>query len=281
MATVLATASTTYAATTSVTVTKPAGLSVGDLMVAQCSVVANTPSNFSTPAGWTSLSTVTVGEARQTVFYKIADAGDVAAGNFSFAAGVSEQRAAGIIAISDISLVTTITETNTSALDSGSGTLTMSTQSPLRSDSVVLILASGGEQNVAPNYVFSSPALATDNPTWTGEWQLNDVSAGHSGTMYLASAERSAATATGNATVAYASGGGGTDAIAHFIVINDKAAASHTPDSNIITTTVPPILVNPPYITGVNSSPAVTTKDLPTQWTNEAKPSTTWVNEQK
>ena len=278
MAYIVSSESETYAVTTSVTVTKPTGLAVGDLMVAQCSCIANTPTSFTPPTGWTTLSTVTAGEARQQIFYKIADSSDVAASDFSFT-GTSELRAVGIYAIRDVSINSTITQTNNNI--SSSGTLTMSTQTPLREDCVLLLLVSGGEEATAGNYNMASPAIVTDNPTWTEDWELVDVSAGHSGTIYAASAERTEDTATGNATVELTGGGAGTYAIGHFIVINDKLAVSHATDSIEIASTVPFIIPNKPYSVGIVNTPTITTSELPTAWTNETKHSASWTNQDK
>lgn len=85
------TASNSVAGSTTLTITKPTGLAVGDLLIANLGLYNGT---YATPAGWTlEITQKTVGRVISTqVFYKVADSSDVAASNFSFNSGVGEDQ---------------------------------------------------------------------------------------------------------------------------------------------------------------------------------------------
>ena len=66
-------------------VTKPTGLTVGDMLVAITSL--EEVYNGITPSGWTSVTipSGSVNGNETNLFYKLADSGDVAASNYTFA----------------------------------------------------------------------------------------------------------------------------------------------------------------------------------------------------
>lgn len=92
--------STNAASGTSITLTKPTGLSVGDLMV-MCSGFTQT-SNLETKSGWTLAPTNGAADASNelNVQYRIADSADVAASNFVFTLSSSAPYAAFLYRIS-------------------------------------------------------------------------------------------------------------------------------------------------------------------------------------
>lgn len=77
------TASTTWTGATSVTITKPTGLTAGDLMVA---VIASISTEVDGLAGFTVRAQSNATGTGITLLEKIADAGDVAASDFTFSA---------------------------------------------------------------------------------------------------------------------------------------------------------------------------------------------------
>jgi len=78
------TAVTDLGSTGSFNVTKPSGLSVGDMLIAIVSI-SNTGGTITPPSGWTSLSLDYSNDNMITAgYYKLADSGDVAASNFTF-----------------------------------------------------------------------------------------------------------------------------------------------------------------------------------------------------
>jgi hypothetical protein len=84
-----------------ITITKPTGLAVGDLMVAVIGkdddVLINLPSGWSSPAGlWQGTSSGN--DLYSRIFYKVADAADVAASNFTWTFGDSGEDCTGTLA---------------------------------------------------------------------------------------------------------------------------------------------------------------------------------------
>lgn len=202
MAIAIASKSTRGYASGNVTITKPSGLEVGDLLVgvADCMFTASTLSN---PAGWTSIISVdnaTGNGHKINVAYKVADAADVAASDFTFTiSGGAAQYGAGIIY--------RITGYNAANLVAGSASGTASPGSSLSfagftpSKANCLYLLAGGGTNNATSV--SGYALATDNPTWTEDIDTNTADSSDA-TFACASASRAAATATGNASATFA-----------------------------------------------------------------------------
>lgn len=95
MAVAFGTAGTgTTASVASLTITKPASLAAGDLMIAECCAHANGVT-FSAPAtGWTKVGDFSpTGQTVVThsIFWKIADSGDAAGSNFVFTSGGSSR----------------------------------------------------------------------------------------------------------------------------------------------------------------------------------------------
>jgi len=81
---------------TSITITKPSGLTVGDLMIAVISSQDETGVSASL-AGWTEKYDSDSDYHGQTTLYKIADSGDVAASNFTFSVACASDNLYGII----------------------------------------------------------------------------------------------------------------------------------------------------------------------------------------
>ncbi len=94
---------------TTIAVARPAGLAVGDLMLAYVARSTNTGTIGSAPTGWSnSIGQGACGTAgganscRLAIFYKVADAGDVAAANFTFNLGSTREAVAAIARYTDV-----------------------------------------------------------------------------------------------------------------------------------------------------------------------------------
>lgn len=83
----------------SVTITKPTGLAVGDIMFAYVATFDTSVHTHTTPAGWTLVEAPVAasGRRRLSSFYKVADSGDVAASNFTFSFSASVDKLGGAI----------------------------------------------------------------------------------------------------------------------------------------------------------------------------------------
>lgn len=102
MAIVIETIQTTnYTAGTTVVITKPTGLAVGDLLLAVIGVIDESETSTpTTPAGWTDIykiSTSTFSLAGLGVYYKVATADDVSASDFTFASSRTPDAMCGVL----------------------------------------------------------------------------------------------------------------------------------------------------------------------------------------
>lgn len=92
------TASNTGASSGSVTITKPTGLAVGDLMVAFIAYWAGGATRtITTPSGWTSVQKADGTDGGMAIFTKVANSGDVSASDFTFSISASGDCIAGTL----------------------------------------------------------------------------------------------------------------------------------------------------------------------------------------
>ncbi len=148
-----------------ITITKPTGLEVGDLMF--LALTFSTSNTVSTPSGWTvdvNSSTTWGGIGIDlATFYKVADSGDVAASNFSFdVADTSGDLSGCIMRISGFN-----TDNNFGSTDIGSDASTGTSRShtvsltPDQADSILIAVMGVDIDGTA------SGASSTGSPTWT------------------------------------------------------------------------------------------------------------------
>lgn len=260
------------------TINKPSGLAVGDMMIANIVWDSNDNTAPTLPSGWTSLFHSTTG-TKSAGAYKIATSGDVAASNFSFtlagavtASGGSIMRWSGIGAITAGSVFRDLSSTANPTFTTG--------VTPSVADSYLIFVyyCEFTLGNVS-NY-----AITTNNPTWTEIAQESNVSPDL--TMALAYASRPETTATGNFSCTTDNSIG-----SHFgrlIVLSPQAnvnlsmpvgtLAVTSPEPSLIIDAIFPMPVGLLSITG--NTPTITTAEN-NVWTEETKNSTTWTEETK
>jgi len=190
------TTNTASASSSSVAVTKPTGLAVDDLMLAQVMTrdTVNGPTTPNTPTGWTIAYTTSIGGVGYIVFRKLADSADAAASTFTFSGGSGTNRIiASMAKFSNVDTVAPINASNSAA----------STDSPMTTGGVTptiqsmfvilgaLYVGAGGSRTV------SGYSVVTSNPTWTEAFDVNDSNA-HLSMAYAG--DRTAITATGTAS---------------------------------------------------------------------------------
>lgn len=186
-----------------VTITKPSGLAVGDLLLAMATGVGNVLN--AAPTGFTLITNQTDGAAslKSTLSYKIADSADVSATDFTFP-GVAVNHIWSLTRISGNSQSAESYKFNSGAA-SNTGTPSIAATITPKSygDSTLLLqywCSSTGTSDV------TTYAIATSNPSWTEGY---DVDSTNQQRVSMASAARPEVTATGN--VSCAGGGGTTD----------------------------------------------------------------------
>ncbi len=184
----------TYASGNTVTIPKPSGLAVGDLMVAMVHQ-KDVDTATCTLAGWTAIDTmdlnITSGDFAWTL-YKVADAADVLLTQFVFVLNRTAYVAGAIFRIDGQAASSQI---NAHAWAEHSSNTTSHTYADTITPSVANCLLLIGVFN-SGNVTNSGYAIATDNPTWTEAFDVG--SAGAARAFAGAYANRPETSATGN-----------------------------------------------------------------------------------
>jgi hypothetical protein len=272
---------------TSVTVTKPTGLTVGDWLVAYVSTTDGTSHTIATPSGWTSRGEIGVGgrnNARYAVFTKVADSGDVAASNFTISTSgpVADRMIGHVLAVMDVGAFNSIEldQLGTSAETSVSFT---AASTPLITGSLALLSVTVMD-NTNLNTVNSY--TSTPSSTYTEHLDTTIDYGGGDPTLAVASSTISGV----SQITAYGAGFSGigdnyAGSLLLFTPINSPTTnISHIQnDATIFGPTVTQVNVGGADVSHNAVTPAINGLDpratAPTQWTNETKPSTTWTNE--
>ena len=266
-----------FALQTTLTITKPVGLTAGDLMIAQihtCAASAITP-----PSGWTlGEEAARGGSGFMCYYWKTATAGDVAAANFAFGVSNAEHTAGGILAFYNTDVGSSaLIHTDTWGIDGTAPTVT-----PVAN--CIFVFLVGSFETVS----MSGYAMATSNPAWTELYDFN-TTAGNDFQMSAAySAVRPQSTATGAFTVT--SSGGSNDAVIVIAVapltnatgttalLEDGEETVFAPTASAGTRGTAVLLED-----SEETVPAPTARAThPTQWTNPDKPgASSWSNPDK
>ena len=256
------------------TLTKPTGLTVGDLLVAGLTISGDSNPVITAPAGWTTTDTKTLSnDARTSIFQKVAESSDVAASDFSFTAtaNTTGPTVAGFMTrISGFGIQSGFVTA------SGDGTtLSTGAMTPTRTNNLMLIItasASGGDFTPPTS---SGYQIVTNNPTWTERADVGIGSGLYMATIAVATASRPEITSTGAASFTLSE----SKALSvSLLSLGPVVSGSITPETKVNIYALNPIpktgldiIVTEPD--EVISNPAI--------WVNDTKPSTTWINEQK
>lgn len=260
-----------------ITISKPTGLAVGDVMVAGIYDREQGPS-VTPPAGWTSSVSTGAGSGGRSivlsVFTKTADASDVSASNFTFTISnsTSANNTLGIIARLSAPGINAGSTSN--ALETSGNTVTATGFTPTRSNCLFLLFAAGGTDSNVTQAV-STVAMASNNPTWTSRATVSQNTANDDDTLVLYTATRPEATATGTFTVTMTNSGVQTLATV-ILAISPQVNGSITQETKVNAYAFSPIPET--QVDAIVDDPTLT-EGRYTAWTNETKPSTTWTNE--
>lgn len=244
-------------------VPKPTGLSVGDEMLAFVGGYHTGAFSVScaTPSGWTLVSDTGSVSARWRVYFftKTADSSDVAASDFTFVWGTGGTNpAAGVIC--RISAFDGIDKTNKAASNSITNAL--------------VNLSGVYDINIFAAFGFSSSksgyAYATDNPTWTEQFDDNGGT-GHS--FALATATRSSLADSGTASFTESIGAACT-VVSLLSVINGSDTA---PDVSV-DTFIQQFFDYPEINVSFDGATEEAAYQTNTKWTEQTKESTTWTD---
>lgn len=266
-------------ADSSLVITKPTSLAVGDTMLAGIyfSDDSSGSGGINTPSGWTLLNTTTTGTPAHEVlaiFIKEADSSDVAASNFTFTRSGSDSAyhlIGHILRITDFG-INAGSSSNSSV--AGVTTLTLTGFTPSRANSLFVGFLANSAASTQLN---TSIALTTNNPSWTERAETSQTDTSRRSTLSVYTASRPEATATGDITATYATSV--PSAHAYCVSLSPQVDGSITP-----TTYVNAYAINPniPFGSGVDAiveNPTTATSRSKTSWVGENKPTTTWTRE--
>jgi hypothetical protein len=203
MAAILRSQSSNSASGGTVTVTRPASLAAGDLLIAQVGLRGNT-GVFTPPDGFTE---VTGGRVLQSttlthqVYYKIASAADAVAADFTFTSTVTGSFQVGLTAWS--SGFSSADPIGAVAVQGNGSTTTAGITAgltPENANSTLVFAVYTDQEDTVP----SGYAITTDNPdSWAEAYNVPTL-LGADSTLALAYADRTTASATGAWGVTYA-----------------------------------------------------------------------------
>lgn len=257
---------------TSWVTTKPVGLAVGDLMILLGAIPNGT---ISAPSGFAAISTGEIaqsgGAKRLMSYYKIADAGDVAASNFTTTNGASAYGNVAIVHVTGLFAPATKWSWNAGGSSNTASPSINATITPSNRPNNLLFQFWCGSQVVT---ALSGYAIATSNPTWTEILDSYDASADD--TIGIAWAFRPEQTATGNVSVT----GAGASASSDWTVIQIAIAAAELDVTDTVTLSEN---YGKSYGRVVADTVTLTENydDEQQKWFNNSKNSTSWTNTQK
>ena len=173
--------------------TKPTGLAVGDLMIVHIGGDFDLVGDITAPAGWTDLVEDVDGGGPygHGAYYKVANSTDVAATDFTFDIGEGHQSVGAIYRISGAGATFVTDNDTTTATTSHTFTGGVTPEAASSLLLFLVIMKNNGLSNGHSDY-----AVATDNPSWTEQYDIDSTSVGL--TFSGATAIRTQTTATGN-----------------------------------------------------------------------------------
>lgn len=257
-----------------VTITKPSGVAVGDLLVAH--ILMDGVGLSSSPSGWTQeyATNLPIG-GTSYIYSKVADSADVSATNYTWVTGVGSAKTGGSITRVSGGVSTSPITSKNSATSTATGTGPISysiTVTPSLANSLLLFFIGYVATAGITSHSASGYAITTDNPTWTEAYDINDADKVQ---MSMAYATRSATTATGNASVnrSHSQTNG-----SHGVMLSIEPIQTLTVSETITTTETIQKNITKEFSDTVTATETVT-KAKSRLWTNETKPNNTWTNE--
>ena len=276
--------SNTSAASASLTITKPTGLSVGDLLVAYITSISTSHSP-QTPTNWSAQYAQQMINGNNnfyaSCFTKVADSADVAASNFTFTTSVAVGGIGGtLLRVSGVAPGNEIEGISVSNDTDGNTTASFSTSStPRMADSLLLAaFAKYDDGGSASGYA------STPTKTWTEIVDIGFTVGGYDAQYCIASATAgSTDTITNFQTTLSSNTVGVTGSLLRInAVVNATGTNALFSISPLISTqngTAGAIGTNALFSISPNISTQSGSATAPTQWISESKPSTTWTSE--
>jgi len=276
--------SNTTASGTSLVITKPTGLAVGDLLVA-CIYSYNTvggADDINTPTNW-ELTQSSGGfpgadRHRTSTFIKVADSSDVAASNFTFTTTNSVRIAGLLMRVSGISAIDPYSVGGSDDHEDTANPAFVYAITPATNNTLLITAIAGATNEVWAE--FSAPVISGTNPTWTNRYD---------GDFEVYTAPYTATSQITSLDVTVDSGASGSTSWVSTITIIDgrtDASAENTLVTTTSTTftqagTADTITGNTFFTTSSETFTQAGIGTSPTQWINGNKNTSTWTNEQQ
>lgn len=249
-------------------INKPTSLTVGDLMFTKLNY--NQSTLFSVPSGFNTLVTTTTTNLRETIFWKIADSGDVSASYFDFSTSGSAMFYGTISRFTGTDSTTPVTLY--SAFTGSSTTISPPTLTPTSKNSIIILSAT----TVANTATYSGYSIAIDNPTFTEIVDSGNIGGFFSSCLAISNLRTNiTATGTGNIT----STGTPTQTIGHMIIINPSITSSIITETITTSETIHK-MVSSIFTATVSVTDSIL-QTLSRLWNKVSKPVTTWRNRNK
>jgi len=158
--------------TSSVVITAPSGIEVGDLLVGSfTSFVSDRAQTAATPSGWTLIQSGNLQDTRATVraFYKVALSADTTEANYTFTSTSATNMYGSILRVSGAATGSEITASEIDIIASGNTNTTIShtgTTTPPTGESLMVLVAGGYSFSIA-SVVTTASYTSTPTVTWT------------------------------------------------------------------------------------------------------------------
>ena len=282
----------TSTASTTVTITKPTGLAVGDVLYAIVGqgIVGSAPV-WTVPGGWTEIGKESnTGGGYMTIF-KVAEASDVAASNFTFTSNTNTEIGGILLRITGVSVTTPLVDSEFDkevSITSGNTYTFAGDSTPTGINSLIIashFIWHNNSGAVAFSSYTSTPAL-----TWTEGGSVGYRDGGSNDILAMAVAyanttSLSTITAYGATRSDGVAGQGGLyGTLAIFNGKADGAANSTVLISAPTIATATAANSSRADINAVDASPTIITQNgrktaTKTAWSNATKPSTSWTND--
>lgn len=272
-------ANTAFTSASTLTITKPSGLAVGDLMICHYTINDATDT-VNTFTGWThEVNNVVVGGNVKTgLWYKIADSGDVAASNFTFGATGTAILGGAILRI-DGFVTTGLLNDNGAQQVNSPGATYANTVTPTAANPLMLLFVAANENIAASNY-----AIVTSNPTWSEQYNFGSAAGQR---MACASASRPQSTATGNSAADWTGGTAGIDSYGIQVAIDSFVSVTVTGSTgSLVLNGNSGTVTGTANVTGstgslvLNGNSGTVVIGTP-DWNNQDKETNTWTDQTK
>ena len=280
------TKATTTADVSSITITKPTGLALGDLLIACIATYDGDNRTHTTPAGWSVGTQTTSQLVKTTIFYKEAESADVSASNFTFNMSANTGFISGVLVrITGHVPVTPITvgesdAANVSAQSSYSPTTSIT---PDTEENSILLMSFALLASAPGGTPTMGSYASTPSATWT---EIQDAGLATTAGMAHGVAYAEYDTDTEVTSRSATQSSSGNYQASSIVVIRGSIDKNTIPTFVSSTQTVftptgiADTAITLPLVASTQSKFDPGGKATsPTQWTNEADTDTTWTNE--